>query len=135
MNEAADPAEDPGADHGVAAQRIRQARAEAAGLAESLMRQWESVVEAAASTGNDDEHDPEGPTIAHEREQLQAMRERVRGELTDLDRAAQRLGEGVYWTCEGCGGPIAAARLSARPTTRTCIGCASLDTAQIRNRR
>lgn len=132
MTEAADP---PGADHRAAAKRIRQARAEAAGLAESLMRQWEGVVDAAASTGVDDEHDPEGPTLAYEREQLQAMRERVRGELADLDRAARRLREGAYWTCEGCGGPIAAARLSARPTTRTCIGCASPGTARTRNPR
>ncbi|KIH99618.1 hypothetical protein LP52_06610 [Streptomonospora alba] len=114
---------------------MRQARAEAAGLADSLMRQWDGVVEAAALTANDDEHDPEGPTIAYERERLQAMREHVRGELTDLDRAAQRLRDGVYWTCEGCGGPIAAARLSARPTARTCIGCASPSTAQTRYRR
>ncbi|WP_345555020.1 TraR/DksA family transcriptional regulator [Streptomonospora halophila] len=134
MDEAAEP-ERPGTDHRAAAERIRQARAEAEGLAESLMRQWDGVVEAAALTGNDDEHDPEGPTIAYERQQLQAMRDRVRGELTDLDRAAQRLRDGVYWTCEGCGGPIAAARLSARPTARTCIGCASPGTAQTRHRR
>lgn len=135
MTEAADPPERPGADHRAAAKQIRQARAEAAGLAESLKRQWDGVVEAAASTGNDDEHDPEGPTIAYEREQLRAMRERVRGELADLHRAAQRLGDGVYWTCEGCAGPIAPARLSARPTARTCIDCASPDTPQTRNRR
>ncbi|WP_052809524.1 TraR/DksA family transcriptional regulator [Streptomonospora alba] len=135
MDEAADPPEHPGTDHRAAEERIRQARAEAAGLADSLMRQWDGVVEAAALTANDDEHDPEGPTIAYERERLQAMREHVRGELTDLDRAAQRLRDGVYWTCEGCGGPIAAARLSARPTARTCIGCASPSTAQTRYRR
>lgn len=135
MDEAADPPEYRGTDHRAAEARIRQARAEAAGLAESLMRQWDGVVEAAALTANDDEHDPEGPTLAYEREQLQAMREHVRGELTDLDRAAQRLRDGVYRTCEGCGGPIAAARLSARPAARTCIGCASPSTAQTRYRR
>ncbi|MBB4932822.1 RNA polymerase-binding transcription factor DksA [Lipingzhangella halophila] len=132
MDEAADPPERSGTDHHAAAERIRQARAEAAGLAQSLMRQWDGVVEAAALTGNDDEHDPEGPTVAYERQQLQAMREHVRGELTDLDRAAQRLHDGVYWTCAGCGGPIGAARLSARPTARTCIGCASRGTARTR---
>ncbi|QBI53676.1 TraR/DksA family transcriptional regulator [Streptomonospora litoralis] len=126
MDEAAeaDPPERPGTDHSAAAERIRRARAEAAALAESLTRQWDGVVDAAALTANDDEHDPEGPTIAWEREQLRAMRERVRRELADLDRADRRLRDGVYWTCEGCQGPIPAERLSARPTARTCIGCA-----------
>lgn len=124
MEEATDFPDHPGADHREAAERIREARAEAAELAEALTRQWDGIVEASAFTGNDDEHDPEGSTVAYEREQLQAMRDHVRGELDDLDRAAQRLRDGVYWRCERCGGPIAAARLSARPTARTCIDCA-----------
>ncbi|GAA4889347.1 TraR/DksA family transcriptional regulator [Streptomonospora salina] len=134
MGEAADPPERPGTDDRAAAERIRRARAEAAGLARSLLRQWHGVVEAAASAGTDDEHDPEGPTVAYERQQLQAMREHVHGELADLDRAAQRLRDGVYRTCEDCGGPIAAARLTARPTARTCIGCASPNTPRNRHR-
>lgn len=108
-----------------AAERIRLARAEAARLAASLTRQWEGVVEASALTANDDEHDPEGSTIAYEREQVQALRDHVRREIDGLDRAALRLREGAYRTCERCGGPIADARLDARPTARTCIGCAS----------
>ena len=112
------------ADGRAAAERVRLARAEAARLAESLTRQWEGVVEASALTANDDEHDPEGSTIAYEREQLQAMRGRVRLELDRLDKADRRLREGTYWECEQCGGPIVSARLIARPTARTCIGCA-----------
>ncbi|GAB3692084.1 TraR/DksA C4-type zinc finger protein [Nocardiopsis oceani] len=121
--------EDPNRGHAAAAsraaaERIRIAKAEAARLAESLTRQWEGVVEAAALTANDDEHDPEGSTLAYERQQLQAMRNHVHLELDRLDRAARRLREGTYWVCEQCDGPIAPARLVARPTARACIGCA-----------
>ena len=111
-------------DHGTA-ERIGLARAEAALLAESLTRQWEGVVEASALTANDDEHDPEGSTVAYERERIRATRDQVYREIDALDRAARRLRDGSYRICERCGGPIAEARLVARPTAATCIGCAS----------
>ncbi|PSK85042.1 TraR/DksA family transcriptional regulator [Murinocardiopsis flavida] len=125
MDDAANRPDRPAAEQRAAAERIRAARAEAAELAANLERQWDAVVAAAAFTNNDDEHDPEGSTLAYERERLTAMRDHVRRELAGLDRAAERLRDGAYWTCERCGGPIAAARLDARPAARTCIGCAA----------
>ncbi|UED88716.1 TraR/DksA C4-type zinc finger protein [Streptomyces profundus] len=105
--------------------RIERARDEAERLAASLTRLWDGVVDAAAGTNNDDEHDPEGSTLAFEREQLRARRDQVRAELEALDLAAERLREGTYRVCERCGEPIAPARLDARPTARTCVPCAS----------
>ncbi|WP_211210939.1 TraR/DksA C4-type zinc finger protein [Sporichthya polymorpha] len=32
---------------------------------------------------------------------------------------------GTYGTCERCGQAIPPARLTARPTARTCVACAS----------
>jgi DnaK suppressor protein len=44
-------------------------------------------------------------------------------ELEQIERALQRIVEGVYGRCEFCGGKIAEARLNALPYTNTCIDC------------
>jgi RNA polymerase-binding transcription factor DksA len=91
----------------------------------ALTRDWEGIVESFSMIGVDDEHDPEGATLAFERSQVEALLSRARHRLADLDRAVERLREGSYGTCERCGGPIAAERLAARPEARTCIACAA----------
>lgn len=85
----------------------------------------EGMIEAARDVSTDDEHDPDGSTIAFERAQATALLAREREHLADLDRADERLREGSYGRCERCGSPIGRDRLEARPTARTCIGCAS----------
>ena len=82
---------------------------------------------AAASVGSnlDDEHDPEGSTIAFEREQLAALRAHAQVHLTEVDDALARLRDNGYGLCEVCGKAIAEARLAVLPATRTCITCAS----------
>lgn len=104
---------------------IEQARAETARLAAALARQRDGIVEASEFTSNDDEHDPEGATIAFERAQVQALLRQAQDDLADLDRAAERVRAGVWETCERCGGPIAEERLAALPATRICIACAN----------
>ena len=39
-------------------------------------------------------------------------------------RALEKLDEGTYGTCDGCGQPIAPARLAAAPESVLCIACA-----------
>ena len=82
---------------------------------------------AAASVGSnlDDEHDPEGSTIAFEREQLAALRAHAQAHLTEVDEALARLHDNRYGQCELCGKPIANARLAVLPATRRCITCAA----------
>jgi DnaK suppressor protein len=41
-------------------------------------------------------------------------------------RALQKLDEGTYGVCDGCGQPIAPARLAAAPESVLCIACARL---------
>jgi DnaK suppressor protein len=82
------------------------------------------MVHASADSNADDEHDPEGATIAFERSQVGALITQARDQLAELDAAEARLAAGRYGTCEACGGPIADERLEARPFARTCIGCA-----------
>jgi DnaK suppressor protein len=85
----------------------------------------DGIIDSTVSAGVDDEHDPEGATIAFERAQLEALLDQARRHLSELDRALRQLETGGYGTCEKCGEPIAPERLAARPTARTCITCAS----------
>jgi DnaK suppressor protein len=89
-----------------------------------LERSFAGIVEAAELTSTDDEHDPEGATIAYERAQVAALLRQARDDLVALDEALERINGGSAPTCTVCGGPIALARLLALPGTRTCINCA-----------
>jgi len=91
-----------------------------------LQQSIHGIVDARQDSNSDDEHDPEGATLAFERSQADAMLTRARQGLDDIDAALRRLDAGDYGTCERCGNPIAPARLEARPAARECIACASL---------
>jgi RNA polymerase-binding transcription factor DksA len=91
----------------------------------ALRREFDGIVDSAALVATDDEHDPEGATIAFERAQLAGLLEAAQDHLGDLDEAVARLREGRYGACENCGRPIGAGRLAARPAARTCITCAA----------
>ena len=80
---------------------------------------------ASRDSNADDEHDPEGATIAFERAQLVAVLKQATSDLTELDAALARVEGGTYGVCERCGLPIALARLEARPAARRCIACAT----------
>jgi DnaK suppressor protein len=81
-------------------------------------------VEASRDSNADDEHDPEGATIAFERSQVSSLVEQARAHLAELAEAGRRLQDGTYGVCEVCRGPIAVGRLEARPVARTCVTCA-----------
>lgn len=85
----------------------------------------ERIVDASESSNADDEHDPEGATIAFEREQLAALVDQAKQTRADIEDALAAVAAGTYGVCETCGKPIAAARLEARPHARTCISCAT----------
>ena len=93
-------------------------------LSQALQSDFDLGVEAAASSNSDDEHDPEGATLAFERAQVVFLQAQCRSRLDDIDRAIERCEQGRYGMCEGCGEAIPAERLAARPTARTCLGCA-----------
>lgn len=89
-----------------------------------LTREFDAVVAASQASNADDEHDPEGATIAFERQQVVALLESARRRLAEVEAALTRRAEGRYGVCESCGRPIAAERLAVRPAARTCIDCA-----------
>ena len=85
----------------------------------------DAIVHARQGSNNDDEHDPEGVTLAFERAQTEAMLVQSRNRLLEIGAALTRLGDGTYGACESCGRPIGWERLTARPYASTCIECAS----------
>lgn len=89
-----------------------------------LDRAHGEIVDASELVATDDEHDPEGATIAFERAQVAALRRDGNVVLTEIDAALERLEAGTYGICVRCGRPIAPARLDARPAAPTCIDCA-----------
>ncbi|HET7823353.1 MAG TPA: TraR/DksA C4-type zinc finger protein [Ornithinibacter sp.] len=76
---------------------------------------------ASRDSNADDEHDPEGQTIAYERSQLSAVAQQTREHLAEVEAALERVADGTYGTCQVCHRPVAAERLEARPTARTCV--------------
>jgi RNA polymerase-binding transcription factor DksA len=106
------------------AARLAERRAETLALVAALSRRLDGIMESSAYTTNDDEHDPEGVTVAFERAQVAGLLAQARDELAALDDAVRRLDEGTYGACSRCGKPIAAGRLEALPATTTCIACA-----------
>jgi DnaK suppressor protein len=106
--------------------RLEAERQRVHGRLAALTGDYASVVAASLDTNADDEHDPEGATIAFERSQIGALVAQARAHLAEVDLAVERLDDGTYGTCERCGDPIPAGRLEARPTARRCVACAAL---------
>ncbi len=108
-----------------AADELAPERAAALAQIAALTGEFDAVVAASRASNGDDEHDPEGATIAFERQQVAALLAAARQRLADVDDALARVGAGEYGTCTTCGRPIAPERLAARPAARTCMACAS----------
>jgi RNA polymerase-binding transcription factor len=89
-----------------------------------LERDHVNLMQASESSNADDEHDPEGATIAFEREQLVSIMTRMRQTVADLQQSLSDLDDGSYGVCQGCGKAIDPARLEVRPQARSCIDCA-----------
>ncbi len=104
-----------------AAGRLREEGDEVRARLASMTRDLEALFAASADSNADDEHDPEGQTIAYERSQLTALIQVAQDHLAGIEAAAARLQHGSYGICEVCLQPIPAARLEARPTARTCV--------------
>lgn len=105
-------------------ERLEAIRDDALALADRLQSDMEAVAAARESANVDDEHDPEGSTIAYERSQLDAIRRSALERASDARAALGRIGDGSFGRCERCAARIGDARLQARPTARLCIDCA-----------
>lgn len=101
-----------------------EARARTEGQLAALSRDFDAFVEGAELVNTDDEHDPEGATIAFERAQVIALRDDAQRRLAAIDRSLARLDDGTYWRCANCGEPIGQERLDALPSVDLCVRCA-----------
>ncbi|MDI2021163.1 TraR/DksA C4-type zinc finger protein [Paenarthrobacter sp. CC6] len=84
-----------------------------------------SVNAARQDSNVDDEHDPEGSTIAFELSQASALLDQSKEGLQHIDAALARIAAGTYGRCGVCGVDIPEGRLEARPWTPFCVDHAS----------
>jgi DnaK suppressor protein len=73
------------------------------------------------SAGGTDNHLADTASATYDRELDEGLEEGAQQTLDDIDAALRRIEEGSYGTCEICGEPIGAERLSAIPWARLCI--------------
>ena len=95
------------------AELLRAEQARAQQRIAALEREFADIAAAAAAGGTDDEHDPEGATLAFERQHAAALLAAAREQLAAIEAALQRLATGRYGICERCGQPIGPERLAA----------------------
>lgn len=62
-------------------------------------------------------------TKAFNREQEISLANAVRERIDQVERALERLEQGGYGWCEGCGEPIPPARLAVYPSATLCVTC------------
>jgi RNA polymerase-binding transcription factor DksA len=101
--------------------RLHEEREALRSRASQLANDMAALIAASRDSNADDEHDPEGQTIAYERSQLSAVTMQTHDHLREVEAALERVSAGTYGTCEVCRQPIAVPRLEARPTARTCV--------------
>ena len=91
-----------------------------------LERSFDDIAASVDTANTDDEHDPEGATLAFERAQVVSLLDEARRQLDALDDAAARIDAGTYGVCERCGSAIPSERLAAVPATHRCVDCAGM---------
>jgi len=104
----------------VEAERARTARQVA-----SLEAVVAAIVEGSELVSTDDEHDPEGATIAYERAQAIALLRQARADLDALEATRQQLLSEGRVVCTACGCDIDLERVAALPMASRCVRCAS----------
>ncbi len=102
---------------------LRTARRRASARLAWADRELEEIIAGANGANTDDEHDPEGATIAYERARAAALGDQAAASLVAIDRQLERVEQGTLTVCECCGGKISLERLEAVVTTRRCIEC------------
>ena len=104
-------------------QRLQDERDRLTSLRDGLMEQHGDGPEqdGVGELASFDQHDADMATETFEREKDESIKQRLDGELQDVDRAVAKLDAGNYGVCEACGRPIGEDRLEAYPAARFCI--------------
>ena len=104
--------------------RLEEERARLTNAVQFLERENAGSIEdelGEVSAGGTDNHLADTASATYDRELDEGLEEGAQQTLDDIDAALRRIEEGSYGTCEVCGEPIGAARLSAIPWARLCI--------------
>ncbi|GAA2844902.1 TraR/DksA family transcriptional regulator [Paenarthrobacter ilicis] len=94
-------------------------------LLKALRGDIASVSLARQDSNVDDEHDPEGSTIAFELSQASALMGQSQAGLEHIEAALARIADGTFGQCAVCGVEIPEGRMEARPWTPFCVNHAS----------
>jgi DnaK suppressor protein len=114
---------------GRTAEEIEQIRAVLRSRFDDLDREYEEavaenqklrLVEIGDAAG-DDQADSGSKTA--ERDAATSLLRTLLDRRTQAELALQRLDDGTYGYCEGCGNPIPVARLEVFPSATTCVSC------------
>ena len=84
-------------DESAARDLLTDERAATVERVQTLAGSLSDIVSNSDGANSDDEHDPEGSTIAFERAQIAALLLEARTYLDELERAGARLEAGSYW--------------------------------------
>ena len=63
--------------------------------------------------------------VTAERGEAEALAATLQQTLEEVEIALEKMENGTFGVCEGCGNPINPARLEAKPAAKHCIDCAS----------
>ncbi|MBB5640023.1 TraR/DksA family transcriptional regulator [Cryobacterium roopkundense] len=102
---------------------LQRMRVELVAELDRLSGSLDDVREARDGT-QDDEHDPEGPTLTMEWSRLSGVHHEFAEKLARIDRALERVANDTYGFCTRRGEAIGRDRLEAQPATEYCIACA-----------
>lgn len=111
-------------DTDVFRRRLEDERARLTNAVQFLERENAGSIEdelGEVSAAGTDNHLADTASATYDRELDEGLEEGAQQTLDDIDAALRRIEEGSYGTCEVCGKPIGAERLSAIPWARLCI--------------
>lgn len=105
-------------------QRLETIRKRLIGLREDLLAEVRNKNAEAASLRDEGVADVADLGLTDSlSELLHLLSDSKREEIMNIDEAIERLRQGSYGQCQGCGEPIDIERLELRPYTRFCIDC------------
>ena len=91
----------------------------------SLTHSFDDIVDASQEANIDDEHDPEGTTVAFERAQVSALLRQAKADRATLSGALEAVDSDPHFgTCTECHRFIGIDRLLALPSATRCVDCA-----------
>src|SRR3546814_14405633 len=113
----------PGSDRRA---QLERERARVLDQIASLTMVFQGIVDSAELVATDDEHDPEGHTLAYERQQVAALLRDARKRLDELEQALLRVAAGSHGVCPSCGPKLPAYRPNPRPGPHPRVPCPRL---------